>query len=114
MTDQPEQSAEEVASAPTVQFIEGGFPPANIATVFADGILNAAPSASVVKFYLYRTDPDQGGAAKFKNQVFAQVVMPLTGFIQAAVFFERVIKQFTSTGVIPESIVNDIRNREEL
>jgi hypothetical protein len=65
-----------------------------------------------VKFYLYRTDPDTAGAANYHNQIFAQVVLPLFGFVQAAVFFENAIKHFTAVGTIPQAMVDEARKLE--
>jgi hypothetical protein len=54
-----------------------GFPPENIPTVFVDGVANLSPTRHSVKFYLFRIDPDITGAAKFRNTIVAQVVMPI-------------------------------------
>ena len=73
-----------------------GFPSAQIPTVFVDGFLNVAPGDGIVKFYLYRTDPDQLGAPKFQNQVVAQIVMPISGFIHSIVFAKDTIKKLAA------------------
>ena len=89
-----------------------GFPPPTIPTIFADGVLNVAPSPNVVKFYLFRSDPDAGGGSKYKNQVVMQVVMPMHGFVHTALFFERSLKHFLANGTIPQAVVDGLRKLE--
>jgi hypothetical protein len=67
------------------------FPPAQLPTVFADGVINLATTSSIAKFYLARNDPSFTGDNRNRMQIFAQVVMPLSGFLQAFAFFERTI-----------------------
>jgi hypothetical protein len=101
-------------SAVRVLAVQEGFPQATLPTIFADGIVNVAPSANVLKFYLYRSDPEQAGKGEYKNQVVAQVVMPMLGFLHAALFFEKAVKQFTAQGVLPADLVESIRKSEGL
>src|SRR5262245_46697378 len=82
------------AEAVRVMRVEEGFPPATLPTVFADGVVNVAPSASVIRFYLYRADPEQTGKGEYQNQAVVQIVMPVLGFVQMATFFEKAVKQF--------------------
>ena len=77
------------ANTVLIKAVKEGFPQATLPTFFADGILNAAPSANVVRFYLYRSDPDQTGKGEYQNQAIAQVVMPTFGFVHAAIFLRR-------------------------
>jgi hypothetical protein len=67
------------------------FPPPQLPTVFADGVTNLATSLSVAKFYLARNDPSLTGDGQNRLQVFAQIIMPISGFLQAFAFFERTI-----------------------
>jgi hypothetical protein len=97
------------ARTAVVHAVEGGYPPATLPTIFADGIVNAAPSANAMKFYLYRSDPEQSGKAEYKNQVVAQVVMPLAGFVASYVFLEKAVKQFMSDGTISQEMVTAFR-----
>jgi hypothetical protein len=82
--------------------LAGAFPAPTIPTVFADGVMNLAPSTNVVKFYLYRIDPSMKGGSNYLNQAFAQVVMPLVGFAQTAVFFELALKDLVKRGLVTD------------
>jgi hypothetical protein len=89
--------------------VEEGFPAPTIPTIFCDGILNLAPSAQVVRFYLFRSDPDQTGKLKFKNHILAQIIMPIPAFIHTALFFERGLKQFAEQGTISPDMIDKIK-----
>jgi hypothetical protein len=102
------------ANAVLIKAVKEGFPQATLPTFFADGVLNAAPSANVVRFYLYRSDPELTGKGEYQNQVIAQVVLPTLGFLQAAIFFEKAVKQFAAQGILNGDIVENIRKREGL
>lgn len=91
-----------------------GFPSSALPTVFADGIANVAPANGVIRFYLYRSDPDQVGGPAYKNQAIAQVVMPVSGFLQAAAFFEKSVDFFVSQGTIAHDAVIFARKSEGL
>jgi hypothetical protein len=87
------------------------FPSPTLPTIFVDSILNVAPSPNVVKFYVARTDPSVRGASKYLTQPFAQVVMPMLGFIQTVVFFEQALKNFVETGLITSEQVDTMRKQ---
>jgi hypothetical protein len=101
-------------SAVLIKTVKEGFPQAALPTFFADGILNAAPSENVVRFYLYRSDPELTGKGEYQNQVIAQVVLPTLGFLHAAIFFEKAVKQFAAQGILNGDFVENIRKREGL
>lgn len=86
-----------------------GFPPADLPTLFADGILNIAPSAEMVRFYLYRTDPDQAGVNRFENRTVAQIVMPLKGFIASVLFFSRALATYESKNPAIKTAADEVR-----
>jgi hypothetical protein len=100
-----------MAEAPKIEtiLIEEGFPPLTLPTIFCDGIANLAPSGHVIKFYLFRSDPDQTGKPKYKNQILAQVIMPITAFIHSGLFFEKGLKQFVEQGTISQELVDNIK-----
>jgi hypothetical protein len=100
-----------MVDAPKIETIsfEEGFPPLTIPTIFCDGIANLAPSAQVMKFYLFRSDPEQTGKPRYKNQILGQVVMPISAFIVAAVFFEKSLKQIVEKGTISQDMVDKIK-----
>jgi hypothetical protein len=68
------------------------FPPPNIPTIFADGVLNVAHTDETVKFYLGRLDPSEtessGGP---RDQAIAQVIMPVSAFLETVEFFSSVV-----------------------
>lgn len=88
---------------------EGGFPPLSVPTIFADGIANIAPSVNVVKFYLFRTDPDMAGAPAYKNQIYCQIAMPVEGFLSACVFFEKALKHLVEMKTTTQQHVDELR-----
>ena len=90
------------------------FPAEALPTVFADGVANLAQSGEVVKFYLTRTDPSTNIPSESKVQIFAQVVMSMTGFIDAAHFFEQALDNYVKNGVISQERRNDARVRYNL
>jgi hypothetical protein len=94
--------------------VEEGFPAPTIPTIFCDGILNLAPAAQAMRFYLFRSDPDQAGKPKFKNQILAQIIMPVPAFIHAALFFERGLKQFVEQGAISPDMVDKIKQATQV
>jgi hypothetical protein len=94
--------------------MEEGFPPSTLHTLYCDGISNLAPNPHVMKFYLFRADPDMLGKPGYKNQTIAQVVMPISAFIQTSLFFDRALKQFTEQGVIPQQLVNEIKRTADV
>jgi hypothetical protein len=100
-----------MAEAPKVEttFIEEGFPLPTVPTIFCDGVANVAPSPHVVKFYLYRQDPDQTGKPKYKNQILAQIIMSVPAFINTGLFFEKALKQFVEQGTIPQQTIDNIK-----
>jgi hypothetical protein len=98
-----------MAEAPKIELIGEGFPPPTLATIYCDGILNAAPSAHIVRFYLYRQDPDQVAKPKHKNQIVAQIIMPVDGFISSSLFFESALKKFVEQGTISQQMVDKIK-----
>jgi hypothetical protein len=94
--------------------VAAGVPPPTVPTVFADGIANIAPSGHVVKFYLFRSDPDAAGQPQYKNQVVAQIAMSTIGFLHMAAFFERAVKHYTESGTFSREMVQAMRKMEGL
>jgi hypothetical protein len=78
------------------------YPAAYIPTVFADGALNFNHSPQVVKFYLFRFDPALNASPPMP-QVAVQVVMPLSGIVQTAAFFNAAIENLVKQGQISEA-----------
>jgi hypothetical protein len=87
----------------------GTFPASNFPVTFADGVLSIANSATTVKFYLFRFDPEFAGGGQSQSQPTVQVVMPIEGFASAFVFFETAIKRYISQGLLTEARVDEFR-----
>jgi hypothetical protein len=86
------------------------FPPADIPTVFTDGAANMAYGNSMVRLYLARHDPSlRPHDPSSKRQVFMQLVMPLNGFIETALFFETVLSQLVTQGIVTEEQLDQLR-----
>jgi hypothetical protein len=87
-----------------------GYPPTDLPTFYADGIANVAPSPAVVRFYLYRSDPEMAGKPEYKNQIIAQIVMPTTAFAFAGLFLESSVRRLAEQGIIPKELYTMIKN----
>jgi hypothetical protein len=93
----------------SVKPAEAGFPPPHFPTVFADGVLNFANNPSVVKYFLARIEPNFGELGVYQIQPFAQVVMPLDGFVNMVCFFEEALKGMVRDGLISQARVDEHR-----
>jgi len=85
------------------------FPAPNFPTVFCDGVQSLANSATVVKLFLSRFDPDMWGGGDSRMQPIAQVVMPMEAFIVTAAFFDQRIKLWLEQGLIRQDYVDQVR-----
>jgi hypothetical protein len=94
----------------TGQTQSAGFPPANFPTVFADGVVSMSTSASVVKFFLARVEPNFAGDNTNQVQAFAQVIMPIDGFARMFVFFEAQLRILVQNGVVSEQSLAEMRS----
>ena len=85
------------------------FPPANFPTLYMDGFANIAPQGSVIKLYIYRSDVEMTGLPENKPQIFAQVIMPVSAFIQSALFLHDSLEKLVKNKHIEQSLVDTIR-----
>lgn len=97
-----------VPTSPAIIPTESGYPPLSVPTLLADGVAAIAQSPQVVKFSLYRTDPDMSGAPSYKNQVFLQIAMPTDNFAQTCILFERALKNLIATNVYSQEKANAV------
>ena len=74
------------------------FPPPEVPTIFADGVLNHAHTAEMVKFYLGRVDPSENQVPGNDQCAIAQVVLPMTGFLEMVSFFNTAVEAFITDG----------------
>jgi hypothetical protein len=85
------------------------FPSAGFPIVFADGVLNASISPTVVKFYLYRFEPSFKGNNQYQTQPVAQVVMPVDGLVGTAAFFDAQVQTLIRNKVITQERYDEYR-----
>jgi len=69
-----------------------GFPGPHFPTVYADGVTSVSPGAQVVKIYLSRLDSNFVVTSGSTTQPFLQLIMPTSGYLQMAMFFNKVIE----------------------
>jgi hypothetical protein len=89
------------------------YPATTFPTAFADTISSLAYSPTTVKYFLARFEPDLRGSNSTKSQPFAQVVMPMDGFLAAFCFFENRIKRFLEEGHITQAKLDEFRKLVE-
>jgi hypothetical protein len=88
--------------APGVQ-AAGTYPNSDVPTIYADGVLNVAPSAQIVKFYLHRISASFSGSNDFQVQPIAEIAMPLGSFLQVAAFFQKNVDDMLSANLIKQA-----------
>jgi hypothetical protein len=83
-----------------------------VPSIFCDGVVNVAPSSQEAKFYLYRTDRDTDTShtqeLAHKNQIIAQIIMPLDAYIQTTLFFNRVLNALVDNGMVSQERIDHI------
>jgi hypothetical protein len=72
------------------------YPPANITTIFADGVANFINSTEVFKFYLFRQDPSTNGVGRPTSQIVTQIVMPMAGALGSIAFLNAVVEDLAA------------------
>lgn len=98
-----------MADAPPALDAPSQFPPADLPTVFVDGVLNIANSPTLVRFYLARFNPTLDGSSQTQTQPVTQVIMPFDSFVQTTIFFQRALDNFINQGLISQDRVQEIR-----
>jgi hypothetical protein len=83
--------------------------PSDLPTIFADGIMNLANSAQIVKCYLFRVDPGVKDVTKAYQKPCAQIVMPLDALVNTYVFLEGAIEKLRGQGFISIETVETAR-----
>jgi hypothetical protein len=97
------------AKASAIRAPDVTYPAATIPTVYADHVLNVAPSTEIIKFYLARIDPNVKDDSEYRMEPCAQVVMPVSGFLKTVLFFERTVEGLIASGVVDRKTVEDLR-----
>jgi hypothetical protein len=84
--------------------------PSDLPTIFADGIMNLANSAQIVKCYLFRVDPGMKDVTKAYQKPCAQIVMPLDALVTTFVFLEGAIEKLRGQGFVSDQALETARN----
>lgn len=87
------------------------FPAPTLPAVFIDGVASLLYNQQVVKFYLSRLDPSLTGQGAPKMTEVAQVVMPLSGFVMTAIFFEDMLGRMVEAGLVQQKDVDQLREQ---
>lgn len=90
------------------------FPPDYLTTIFGDGVINLAQTGEVVKFYIARMDPSVNTPNDNRTTVCAQIVLTMTGFLDAAAFFELAADGYVRNGVVTVERRNAARRKHGL
>ena len=97
----------------TKVILASGPPPPGTPVAFADGVSNFVQSKYIVKFYLFRTDPDVAGGGPSQNNIVTQIVMPIEGFVRSAILFNRGLEFLIANGAISRPEVDAIKLAQE-
>ena len=84
--------------------IRDPYPNESIPTIFSDGVSSAQNGIEVVRFYLSRFDPNTSGSGPMQNEPVAQVIMPVSGFVQTVNFLSKMLSRLEESGTVaPET-----------
>ena len=86
-------------------------PPAfSVPMVYADNVLNVSVADHVVKMYLIKDDPSPSAPDTVAQRTpTAELIMPIDGFIRAAIFFELTLNEMVSRGLFRREEVDNLR-----
>ncbi|CAN7485794.1 hypothetical protein [Bosea sp. LjRoot237] len=79
---------------------EPKYPTPFLPVIFSDGVESMSHSQNNAKFYLSRLDPDIAANGGSQIATVCQIVMPLPGFVGAALFFEQRLELLVTEGKI--------------
>ena len=80
--------------------------PVDSPVMYADGVWSLAHGNGQTKFYLFRLEPNIRGDSTSRPQVFAQVVMPMVGFVATAEFFKRQVAAMLKGNIVTQAQVD--------
>ncbi len=81
----------------------------HLPTLFADGFVSLSNSKEVVKLVLFRIDGVTGENSKFENVGVGQIVLTMSGFVNAIALFEAARDKFIRDGYITEQQIIEAR-----
>jgi hypothetical protein len=87
------------------------FPTPAFPVVYSDGVVSLVPTAPIVKFYLYRLDPNifaQGGS---NVTLLVQIIMPTPSFVATAIFFQQQLERMLELKLITKEQVDPIKSQ---
>lgn len=85
------------------------YPPPGLPTHFADGVLNFQSGQQVVKFYLFAFEASTSSMTEHRFNPVAQVVMPVSAFINTVAFFDSVAQKLIKDGVVSQAELDQTR-----
>lgn len=85
------------------------FPGASFPVVFADSASSFTPTTQVVKVYFSRIDPNMHGLGGVEINPILQMIMPTSGFVAMAVFFEQQLDRMVGQGLVTRAQVNEAK-----
>ena len=85
------------------------FPAQGVPTIFADGVLNLQHSPQVVKFYLFALEASTSSSAEQRFSPVAQVVMPVSAFINTVAFFDSIAERLVKDGMVTQAELDRTR-----
>jgi hypothetical protein len=103
--DQPQEEALR-SGRPASEFPDSRFP-----TAYADGVMSLTPGPGLVKFFLYRVDPNAFGRGGNVNNPFLQIAMHNYGFAQMTLFFQRQLKRLVDQKQIQPELIELIEQQ---
>ncbi len=89
---------------------QASYPSPALPTIFADGVLNFQPGQQVVKFYLFAFEASTTSVSEHRFNPVAQVVMPVSAFLNTVAFFDSVAQRLVKDGVVSQAELDQTRN----
>lgn len=80
-----------------------------VPTIYAEAIANVAHGAGVVKTYFVRFDPALTAGSALRPSLVAQLVMPTSGFLAVALFFEAQVKNMLASKEVTQEQIDEVR-----
>lgn len=85
------------------------YPERAFPVTFVDGVASIGSGPGIVKFYFYRTDPNIHGSGGANTIPIRQIVMPMAGFVETAVFFAQYLEKLAADGTVSQAQIDEVR-----
>ena len=86
------------------------YPSPGLPTIFADGVLNFQSGQQVVKFYLFALEASTTSVSEHRFNPVAQVVMPVSAFLNTVAFFDSVAQRMVKDGLVSQAELDRTRS----